>query len=204
MPFHMTIGERIRILRNRRALTQGELGDEVGVGQNAVSAWESGERHPGRASTKKLATFFMVSEEWLRYGMESTSTKKQSKLVGFVGAGDLVHMLPEDVVDWVDAPPTEQDRELEALEVRGNSQFPVFRDKYKVFYDPTQSLDPKQLIGEDCIVELGDGRIYLKTLAYGSEPGLYTLRSYNAPEIVDVKVRKVAEIVWIQPCRRKQ
>jgi transcriptional regulator with XRE-family HTH domain len=41
-----TFGERLRAARPRAGLTQRELADQVGVGQQMVSDWESGRKKP--------------------------------------------------------------------------------------------------------------------------------------------------------------
>jgi transcriptional regulator with XRE-family HTH domain len=64
-----TMGDRIRVLREARKLTQEQLGKLVGVSKSAVSQWEDG-------STKniKLVTFLALLEalrtdhEYLVYG----------------------------------------------------------------------------------------------------------------------------------------
>jgi transcriptional regulator with XRE-family HTH domain len=52
-----TMGDRVRVQRNGRGLTQEQLGKLVGVSKSAVSQWEDG-------STKniKLATFLLLIE----------------------------------------------------------------------------------------------------------------------------------------------
>jgi transcriptional regulator with XRE-family HTH domain len=55
---HMeTMGDRIRQLRQARALTQEEFGRQVGVTKSAISQWEN-----GGTKNIKLATFLRVLE----------------------------------------------------------------------------------------------------------------------------------------------
>lgn len=52
-----TMGERIRILREQKDLTQDKLGELVGVSKSAVSQWECGETR-----NIKLETFLKLLE----------------------------------------------------------------------------------------------------------------------------------------------
>lgn len=61
------VGQRIRRLRRSRAMTQGELGQELGISKLSVRAWENGHFGPGFASARKLAAFFnMDVSEFVR------------------------------------------------------------------------------------------------------------------------------------------
>lgn len=53
-PAH-SLGDSIRRLRIARGLTQQQLGDLLGVEQQAISAWEHGHSHPRRALLRPLA-----------------------------------------------------------------------------------------------------------------------------------------------------
>lgn len=59
------IGERIRILRQSRDLTQTAFGKAVGAAQPTVSQWESGAKVPADGMQRRLADFFHVSHAWL-------------------------------------------------------------------------------------------------------------------------------------------
>jgi transcriptional regulator with XRE-family HTH domain len=64
-----TMGDRIRLLREARGLTQQQLADRCSVTKAAVSAWERGE-----AANIKLKTFLVLRDvlmtdfEYLVYG----------------------------------------------------------------------------------------------------------------------------------------
>jgi hypothetical protein len=55
------------------------------------------------------------------------------------------------------------------------------------------------MINRLAVVQLADGRIMVKTIRNGSEPGLWTLTSFNAADIVDVPADWAAPIDWIKP-----
>lgn len=51
----VTVGERLRYWRERRALSQRELAEAAGMGQNTIWRTESGEATPHPATLRKLA-----------------------------------------------------------------------------------------------------------------------------------------------------
>jgi DNA-binding transcriptional regulator YiaG len=51
----MWSGELIKGLRQHMGMTQGELADELGVRQQTISEWETGNYAPSRATSKYLA-----------------------------------------------------------------------------------------------------------------------------------------------------
>lgn len=82
-----------------------------------------------------------------------------------------------------------------AIQVRGRSMLPVYRDGDTLFCSRQRGLDIGRCIGADCIVMTEDGEGYLKVLKAGSKSGLYTLESYNRAfeDIVDVR------LLWVAP-----
>jgi transcriptional regulator with XRE-family HTH domain len=78
-----TMGDRIRVLRQARGLTQEGLGEAVGVSKSAVSQWED-----GSVANIKLKTFLALievlrtSHEYLVHGPERAAalqSRSQSK-----------------------------------------------------------------------------------------------------------------------------
>lgn len=63
-----TLGERIRIARERVGLRQDQLGTALGVHRNTVSAWENNERTPDGDSLLKLPVLLGASADALLLG----------------------------------------------------------------------------------------------------------------------------------------
>jgi transcriptional regulator with XRE-family HTH domain len=56
------LGPCVVALRERRGMTQAELGAELGVEDSTISRWESGETFPRRENLKALASVLGVTE----------------------------------------------------------------------------------------------------------------------------------------------
>lgn len=115
-----------------------------------------------------------------------------------VGAGDQVFPVSGDSpIGYIAAPPGYQNGG--AVAIRGDSAQPMYGDKDLLFYkgweDPPT---PKRIPQRPVLIELEDGRSFLKKLLPGTKRGLYHLISINpaSPVIADVEVRMIARIGW--------
>ena len=61
----MSLGSKIKELRNSNGMTQKELSEQLNVTAQAVSRWESDEVEPSVATIKQMATIFNVSTDEL-------------------------------------------------------------------------------------------------------------------------------------------
>lgn len=116
----------------------------------------------------------------------------QVPVLGKVGAGGSVLFEEYDEPELVDRPPGAVGR-LMALRVTGDSMLPVYRDGDIVYVARDHDGVQPEYVGEECVVYTYDGGTFLKTLALGSQPNRYTLRSFNAGDMDNV------ELIWATP-----
>lgn len=64
-----SLNERIKQLRKEKGWTQGQLAEQLGVTDKAVSKWEVGEANPDISLLAKLAELFGVSVDYLLTGV---------------------------------------------------------------------------------------------------------------------------------------
>jgi len=74
----MTTGERILILRKANGLTQGKLGDKLGVSDKAVSKWETEGGTPDIGVLTTISELFSISLDFLLKGNAVTDGDKQA------------------------------------------------------------------------------------------------------------------------------
>ena len=67
------IDQKIKILREKRWITQSELAKKLGITRSGVNAWEMGISVPSTQYIVILAKFFNVSTDYL-LGLSDTST----------------------------------------------------------------------------------------------------------------------------------
>lgn len=116
-----------------------------------------------------------------------------------VGAGDEVYPVPGDSpIGHVPAPPGYESGGAAAI--KGDSGLPAFHDRDLLFYkeweDPPH---PRKLPERPVLIELRDGRSFLKKLLSSGKEGRYHLLSINpaSPIIKDVIVTRIARIGWV-------
>lgn len=61
----VNFGNRVKMLRIEKRLTQKQLADQVGVAVSAISSYESGNRYPSYEVLINLARIFHVSTDYL-------------------------------------------------------------------------------------------------------------------------------------------
>ncbi|PHP66529.1 hypothetical protein CSC94_12615 [Zhengella mangrovi] len=77
--------------------------------------------------------------------------------------------------------------------------FPAIEDGSLIYY--SRHLPPDVMVNQRAVVQLADGRVFVKIIRPGSRPGFWTLQSVNAQyaDILDVVVEWAAPIDWIKP-----
>jgi transcriptional regulator with XRE-family HTH domain len=63
-----TMKERIKMIRKKNHLTQKEFGDIIGVKNNTITNYETGERNPSNAIITSICKEFRINKEWLVNG----------------------------------------------------------------------------------------------------------------------------------------
>lgn len=87
----LTMGEKIKDLREKSGMTQTELANKVGVSKSVISAYEKGIRNPSYKVVPLIAKVFNVSQlyffekgEWQKPSFTvdiSDLTKEQQKII---------------------------------------------------------------------------------------------------------------------------
>lgn len=67
-----TIGNKIKILRKTRGLTQQQLADKLEVGRATISNYEIGRRSPHMKELEQIATALGVTLEYFGIGGQTT------------------------------------------------------------------------------------------------------------------------------------
>jgi phage repressor protein C with HTH and peptisase S24 domain len=160
---------------------------------------ENGDRNPSRNTAKKYAKAYRVRWEWLLEGEGKPITGGKTKTthaIGYVGAG--AEVFPFDghspgELEEIDIPPGVPDDAVLVI-VRGDSMYPRYFENEMLFYVRRMD-DPREHVGQECIVALQDGRMLVKILRRSSAEGFFNLESWNAPLIEAVAVQWAAPVL---------
>ena len=127
-----TLGDRIRILRSGRALTQQAVAEALGVSRSAVAMWEKDEREPNLETLTQLAKLLNVPLSALVEREEAPMPEnlrpvrtRRIPLLGAIAAGEPI-FAEEERETYVDV--GSGVRSDFALEVKGESMEPLYKD----------------------------------------------------------------------------
>ena len=83
----MTVGERVKALREKLGITQEEFSQRLGTTRNTITNYEANRRAPMDATIKSICREFDVNEEWLRTGECEmfTQMSRTDEISAFVG-----------------------------------------------------------------------------------------------------------------------
>jgi phage repressor protein C with HTH and peptisase S24 domain len=144
-------------------------------------------------AARDYARAFKVSPGWLLTG-EGSKRRQTGQLIGYVGAGDQIFPFDGELGEETELPPGTPPN-LAAVKVRGHSMHPRYKHGEVIFY-ANETRAPDELIGEECIVRLADGRMLVKTIRKGSRRNRFNLESYNAPLLEDQRIEWAARVRW--------
>ena len=190
-----TIPEKLRAIMTATGWKQMQLAEKFDVSQSTVNRWLTGSEPEG-------ARRDAINEAYDRLTDEAPAAADQwhpVPVMGFIGAGAEImpefEQVPPEGLDQVHVP-FALPEEMIALEVRGDSMLPVYKDGHVVIVYREQKKPVHAFYGEDAAVRTADGRRFLKTIMKGAP---ITLMSFNAAPIENVGVEWVGEIFAVLP-----
>lgn len=123
-------------------------------------------------------------------------------LVGYIGAGGAVIYEEIEGGEVVIRPPNVS-MQLVALVVRGDSMLPKYQDGDIIYIGRDHDGLLPEYLGRDCAVRLTTGETFIKQIIKGSEDGLFTLLSLNAPPIENVEIEWATPVAFIMPAHSR-
>lgn len=77
----LSIGQKIRVLRKSKNISQEELGLEIGVSRQTISKWEANTMNPNTENIKQLCDVFGVTADYFISDEEIAVTDTTEKIV---------------------------------------------------------------------------------------------------------------------------
>lgn len=174
---------KIKELREKYGLPQKAFAADIGVTQPTVSDWESGRKVPSAKSTAKIADYFGVTVDYILGREESNVTGAvlsraviNINVYGQIPAGIPVEAI-EDIIGTEQIPSewASGGREYFALQVKGDSMYPVYLDGDIVIVRKESACQT----GDDCVVYINGYDATLKRVK---------LRENGSIEIIPLNV----------------
>ena len=185
------LGDRIRILRSGRGMTQQQLADALDVSRSAVAMWERGEREPNLEMLEAISAALQRRAAQLPANV-TPARRRRIPLLGAIAAGQPVYAR-QDYETYVDVGGAVQADF--ALEVVGDSMEPLYKSGDIVFIRE----QPDVLDGQVAAVVIDDSatlkRVYhlpvgvqLLPVNPAYEPMLFTAENSDAARILGLAV----------------
>lgn len=178
-------GGRLRLMRLARDLSQAELARSIGRHQTAIGPYERGEYMPARDVVEKLADVLGTSPEYLLFGR--TPHQTQIPIMGRISergvqdpdeANETTPFLLLD--DW----------RLGAFRIADSSMEPTLPVGFIALVQQSDETDLAPLIGQIALVDLIDGRRFLRKLLPAAEENCVDLQALNGPTWPNIRLAR--------------
>lgn len=150
MEINKYVGERIKELRQKKNVTQQELGEYLDTTSQTISRYENGILEPNHNILYKLADFFSVSINYFFPEIKFDNAELVDKdlniemipVYGTIKAGIPIES-QTDIIDYVDIPKswTNNNKKFYGLKISGDSMFPKYQDKDIVIFEQTEDIE---------------------------------------------------------------
>lgn len=176
------------------------LAQAAGLGETAVR-----DILKGKTNNIQVGTLYKIAEILDRPVFELMGEDQRIRIAGRIGAGGQI-LFSEDPDERTVLRPPVAPGPLIALEVKGDSMFPAYRDGDVVFVRRDHEGVLEDYLGEECAIHTEEGGTFLKVLLRSPRPDRFTLRSFNAEDMEDVEVIWAAPVLHVtkRPVRRNK
>ena len=161
-------------LRIKNKYTQEDIANKFDMTKTGISYWENGKSEPSLEVIEKLAELFNVSIDYL-LGNSNTENDygimhNRTNVIGVVPAGVPLEAI-EDIIGEIEYPSRFEDKEVFALQIKGDSMNKVLPDGSIGLFEKTDVLENGQIgailvNGYDATVK----KFYRLTDSYVLEP----------------------------------
>ena len=192
-------GEMIKYYRKKLGLTQEELGNYVGVQKSAIAKYENGRiENLKRTTIEKLSELFgILPSELLGISATNNVMSNTTNVIGVVPAGTPLEAI-EDIIGEIEYPSRFANKEVFALQIKGDSMNKVLPDGCIGLFEKTSTLENGEIgaimvNGDDATVK----KFYRLTDSYVLEPLSFNPEQH--PLIIKdgtVPVHAIGKLIW--------
>ena len=99
----MTIGNRIKQIRNMEGKNQRDFAASIKVGQSTLAMFENGQREPREIHIEQICLKYGINDTWLRTGEGEMKIEDCTDNRYFSNVGKLQRTDDETIMRWVNA-----------------------------------------------------------------------------------------------------
>ena len=192
-------GEMIKYYRKKLGLTQEELGNYVGVQKSAIAKYENGRiENLKRTTIEKLSELFgILPSELLGISATNNVMSNTTNVIGVIPAGTPLEAI-EDIIGEIEYPSRFANKEVFALQIKGDSMNKVLPDGCIGLFEKTSTLENGEIgaimvNGDDATIK----KFYRLTDSYVLEP--VSFNPEHHPLIIKdgtVPVHAIGKLIW--------
>nr|DAJ44712.1 MAG TPA: Repressor protein CI [Caudoviricetes sp.] len=192
-------GEMIKYYRKKLGLTQEELGNYVGVQKSAIAKYENGRiENLKRSTIEKLSELFgILPSELLGISATNNVMSNTTNVIGVIPAGTPLEAI-EDIIGEIEYPSRFANKEVFALQIKGDSMNKVLPDGCIGLFEKTSTLENGEIgaimvNGDDATIK----KFYRLTDSYVLEPVSFNPEQH--PLIIKdgtVPVHAIGKLIW--------
>lgn len=192
-------GEMIKYYRKKLGLTQEELGNYVGVQKSAIAKYENGRiENLKRTTIEKLSELFgILPSELLGISATNNVMSNTTNVIGVVPAGTPLEAI-EDIIGEIEYPSRFANKQVFALQIKGDSMNKVLPDGCIGLFEKTSTLENGEIgaimvNGDDATIK----KFYRLTDSYVLEP--VSFNPEHHPLIIKdgtVPVHAIGKLIW--------
>lgn len=189
----------IKYYRKKLGLTQEELGNYVGVQKSAIAKYENGRiENLKRTTIEKLSELFgILPSELLGISATNNVMSNTTNVIGVIPAGTPLEAI-EDIIGEIEYPSRFANKEVFALQIKGDSMNKVLPDGCIGLFEKTSTLENGEIgaimvNGDDATVK----KFYRLTDSYVLEPVSFNPEQH--PLIIKdgtVPVSAIGKLIW--------
>ena len=189
----------IKYYRKKLGLTQEELGNYVGVQKSAIAKYENGRiENLKRSTIEKLSELFgILPSELLGISATNNVMSNTTNVIGVIPAGTPLEAI-EDIIGEIEYPSRFANKEVFALQIKGDSMNKVLPDGCIGLFEKTSTLENGEIgaimvNGDDATVK----KFYRLTDSYVLEP--VSFNPEHHPLIIKdgtVPVHAIGKLIW--------
>lgn len=107
----MTIGNRIKRIRQKLNINQKSFGEKLGITNSAICAIEAGRRNPSESVLLSIGREFNINEQWLRTGEGEMFIKTDDSLISELAKEYKLDSIDQFIVEFfVKCSPSERQK----------------------------------------------------------------------------------------------
>ena len=189
----------IKYYRKKLGLTQEELGNYVGVQKSAIAKYENGRiENLKRSTIEKLSELFgILPSELLGISATNNVMSNTTNVIGVIPAGTPLEAI-EDIIGEIEYPSRFANKQVFALQIKGDSMNKVLPDGCIGLFEKTSTLENGEIgaimvNGDDATVK----KFYRLTDSYVLEP--VSFNPEHHPLIIKdgtVPVHAIGKLIW--------